>query len=51
MEWKKEETENGPPVGHRIDQHDVVELLEESGFTNIKSLELNQQIYIVLGDR
>lgn len=49
IEWKKAESNFGPPLDHRLEKNYVEELLQNNGFRNIKSLDLGEHFYAVLG--
>ncbi|MDD4320838.1 MAG: class I SAM-dependent methyltransferase [Acidaminococcaceae bacterium] len=49
VEWKKAESDWGPPVDHRLDSSDVKIMLNDAGFKEIENLELNEYFYIVTG--
>lgn len=51
IEWKKEEMEWGPPLKERLEPSEVEVALKESGFTDIKILELEPAHYAVIGER
>lgn len=42
IEWKKKETPMGPPVNHRLDKKDIIEMLTSSGFTKSKHIEIGE---------
>lgn len=50
IEWKKEEMEWGPPLKERLEPSEVERALKESGFTDIKILELEPAHYAVIGE-
>lgn len=51
LEWKKEESDYGPPVEHRLADEAVVSLLQEFGFKNIEQLDIEQHFYAVRGQK
>lgn len=50
IEWKKIESEFGPPISHRLDEAAAVELLSSTDFTNISSIEMDENFYALLGE-
>ncbi len=51
LEWKKEESNYGPPVEHRIADSVVMQLLKESGFRYIEKIDIEQHFYAVAGEK
>lgn len=51
LEWKKEESNYGPPIEHRIANELVVQLLQQSGFKNIEKIDIEQHFYAVAGEK
>ncbi|MDO8426411.1 MAG: methyltransferase domain-containing protein [Deltaproteobacteria bacterium] len=47
IDWKKIKEEKGPPVEERLTEADCTGLLEDSGFSSIKSSSLNPSHYKV----
>ena len=47
IEWKKEKTESGPPLGDRIAQEQTQQLLKESGFKNLREVIINKECYCI----
>ena len=47
IDWKKtkEACSEGPPLGHRIEEANVMHVLEESGFTSIQPHDCFQWHY------
>lgn len=51
IEWNKIESDFGPPLSHRLAKEYVAELLQNSGFRNVQSVDLGDCFYAVLGQR
>lgn len=51
LEWKKAESDYGPPIEHRIANDLVVQLLQQSGFKNINQMDIEQHFYAVVGEK
>lgn len=49
VDWIKKDSEDGPPVSHRVDSSEVEQELQDCGFKNITCVELNAYIYVVVG--
>lgn len=50
IEWQKKETEEGPPIKHRIAPEQAKSYLKQVGFRKLEVLDLNQFFYMVLGE-
>lgn len=50
IEWKKVNSEFGPPADHRLDEVVSVELLHNTGFTNISSVDVDENFYALVGE-
>jgi ubiquinone/menaquinone biosynthesis C-methylase UbiE len=51
VEWRKSESDWGPPVNHRMDHCEVEQLLLEAGFMNHSLVILNEHFYIVMATK
>lgn len=51
IEWNKQPGLMGPPLEHRLDSKDVVALLRECGFTNVRQTIMNAEMYAVIAER
>jgi ubiquinone/menaquinone biosynthesis C-methylase UbiE len=51
VDWRKAETEKGPPLEHRLSEDEVTGMLRESGFTAETLNAPNADVYILLGRR
>ena len=40
IDWKKEETPEGPPVAHRVEESIIFEKVKSAGFSNIKNYNI-----------
>ncbi len=47
LEWYKKETESGPPLGHRLDPEELVQLARGAGFRSLGWRDLNGEQYMV----
>lgn len=45
IEWKKVETNYGPPIDHRISQEEVIELFKANGFKLLEHIEVSPHHY------
>ncbi len=45
VEWQKAETKYGPPIDHRIDKNEVVEMLAALGFNCINKFDIGENFY------
>lgn len=50
LEWKKIHSEFGPPLQHRLDEVVSVELLHKVGFTNISSVDVDENFYALTAE-
>lgn len=48
IEWEKIEGESGPPLDHRISHEEIIELLSECRFGNIKKISIGQDFYGIM---
>jgi len=46
VEWRKEETDYGPPADHRLDKQVLKRNLLRTGFTDIRIMDFNDYFYI-----
>lgn len=51
VEWKKEATDYGPPLNHRLALEDVSDLVVTIGFRNVQHQEIGQYFYAVIGEK
>ncbi|MGH2447273.1 MAG: class I SAM-dependent methyltransferase [Chloroflexota bacterium] len=51
IEWHKKDTEEGPPVEHRIAEQDAVKLLEAAGFDVHPVAAASSDVYVLAGVR
>ncbi|GAB6098558.1 methyltransferase domain-containing protein [Halanaerocella petrolearia] len=51
IDWKKKDTNEGPPIDHRISQQQVRELLQNIGLDVVKEVDLNSGQYGLVGKR
>ena len=47
MDWKRNNSRNGPPPEKRLSEDNVKKLLEESGFLNINVKSYSEDFYII----
>ena len=47
LEWYKKETESGPPLEHRIDPEELVQMATNAGFRSLGWRDLNGEHYMV----
>ncbi len=48
MEWEKIHSEFGPPVDHRLDKTDLIEMLDKLGFSNILAISIGENFYGII---
>ncbi|RKD24506.1 methyltransferase type 11 [Ammoniphilus oxalaticus] len=51
LEWEKKETEQGPPLHHRIHSSDLQQAMEAAGFTIIEKSFPTDQHYILIAQK
>ena len=51
LDWKKEETPDGPPVDIRVEEAKVIKCLESCGFNNIKSITGLSYHYFIIAEK
>lgn len=51
VEFKKEETKPGPPLGIRLDSDDLSEMVEPCGFSSAEIVDLGANCYLALFER
>jgi len=49
VEWKKEESDYGPPIGRRLSELVVKNILKDVGFNNINHQEIGEYFYAITG--
>jgi ubiquinone/menaquinone biosynthesis C-methylase UbiE len=49
VEWIRAITDRGPPIGDRIDMHEVSSILRDTGFSSVEEILFNEWFYIVIG--
>ncbi len=47
LDWKKEPMERGPPIEHRIDKNEAIEMFEKNGYKIVKSGEIFTNYYFI----
>ena len=47
LDWKKRVEEKGPPIGERLTEEEVLELLEEAGFADAEAVSFTDSHYKV----
>lgn len=50
IEWKKVNSEFGPPLEHRLDEVVSVKLLNNIGFKNVSSVDIGENFYALVGE-
>lgn len=50
IEWQKKETEEGPPLKHRIGPEQAKSYLKQVGFQKLEVVDLNRFFYMVVGE-
>ncbi|MDP4143827.1 MAG: class I SAM-dependent methyltransferase [Bacillota bacterium] len=45
VEWQKINSEFGPPIEHRLDKTDLINMLDILGFSNILSIDIGENFY------
>jgi ubiquinone/menaquinone biosynthesis C-methylase UbiE len=45
VDWKKINSEDGPPLEHRLDKLELLKLLKNLGFSNIDSVDIGENFY------
>lgn len=51
VEWKKEESDYGPPLAHRLDHEEVSNAIANTGFKNIRYQEVGKYFYAVIAEK
>jgi ubiquinone/menaquinone biosynthesis C-methylase UbiE len=51
IDWKKEETPNGPPLSIRVSEQTIMLHLSKAGFTNIASHKVLRYHNFVVGEK
>jgi ubiquinone/menaquinone biosynthesis C-methylase UbiE len=51
LDWKAELDSPGPPQRLRLSQEKVEDLLQQSGFINVKYSDWSRNYYVVLADK
>lgn len=51
IEWQKAETGFGPPVDHRLDKEDVIQMLVDHSFKNIQGMDIGEHFYAVIAQK
>lgn len=51
IEWRKAESEFGPPLEYRLDEEYVQNLLQDAGFKNIDTKRIGEYFYAVTGEK
>ncbi|MBP2656910.1 MAG: ubiE 3 [Firmicutes bacterium] len=51
IEWVKKNSVMGPPMEHRLQGDEVADLLRLCSFNNIQQIDVNSEMYVVIGER
>ncbi|WP_297425333.1 class I SAM-dependent methyltransferase [Clostridium sp.] len=51
VEWKKIDSDFGPPIDQRLDRMDLVKILDTLGFINITTLDIGDNFYGVIAQK
>lgn len=51
VDWQKQITDYGPPIDHRISKEEVKEELQEFGFCEVETIDVNEYFYMVSAKR
>lgn len=51
IDWKKEETPDGPPVDIRVDESEIIQCLDSCRFKNIKSITGLSYYYFIIAEK
>ncbi len=51
IEWKKKETERGPPVKERLDEQEIKRLLEKTGFALLENYSVTEDLNAYISEK
>ncbi|RII35362.1 class I SAM-dependent methyltransferase [Clostridium chromiireducens] len=51
VEWEKINSDFGPPIDHRLDKKDLIEVLDKLGFTNISTINIGVNFYGIIAQK
>lgn len=51
VEWQKINTEDGPPIEHRLDKLELAKLLDNLGFTDIRNIDISDNFYGITAEK
>lgn len=51
IDWRKIKSNDGPPIEHRLDEHEVERSLTAAGFKNITAHEINENYFAFVCDK
>ncbi len=51
IDWKKEETPEGPPLGHRVDERTIESHVRDAGFSEIAKYKELPYHYFLIGEK
>lgn len=51
VEWKKINSEFGPPIAHRLDKIDLIKTLTALGFLNISTVDIGENFYGLIAQK
>lgn len=51
VEWEKINSDFGPPIDHRLNKMDLVEILNALGFSNISIIEIGMNFYGIVAEK
>lgn len=51
VEWEKINSEFGPPIDHRLDKMDLIEILDTLGFSNISTIDIGENFYGIMAQK
>lgn len=51
VEWEKINSEFGPPIDHRLDKMDLIEILDTLGFSNISTIGIGENFYGIVAQK
>ncbi|MBA9010887.1 hypothetical protein [Clostridium saccharobutylicum] len=50
VEWKKVDSEFGPPIDHRLDRIILMKILDKLGFSNIEFINISDNFYGIIAE-
>ena len=51
VEWQKINSEFGPPVDHRLDKADLINIVDKLGFSNISVIDIGENFYGLIAQK